>query len=59
MVTDLKDLCEREEPIYVAIAIVLALIAMIILLDNFLVPLVFLASIGMMIVLNLGSNYFL
>ena len=58
MVTDLKDLCEREEPIYVAIAVVLALAAMLLLLDNFLAPLVFLTSIAMMIVLNLGTNYF-
>ena len=59
LVTDLKDLCEKEEPVYVAIAVVLALAAMIILLDNWLVPLVFLASIGMMILLNLGTNYFM
>jgi predicted RND superfamily exporter protein len=59
LVTDLKDLCEKEEPIYVGIAVILALIAMILLLDNWLVPLVFLASIGMMILMNLGSNYFL
>ena len=59
MVTDLKDLCEREEPIYVAVAVALALVAMLILLDNFMIPFVFLASIGMMIILNLGSNYFL
>ena len=59
LVTDLKDLCEREEPIYVAIAVALALLAMILLLDNWLVPFVFLASIGMMIVLNLGTNFFL
>lgn len=59
LVTDLKDLCEKEEPIYVAIAVVLALIAMMLLLDNWIIPLVFLASIGMMIVLNLGSNFFL
>ena len=59
LVTDLKDLCEKEEPIYVAIAVVLALLAMVLLLDNWLVPLVFLASIGMMIVLNLGTNFFL
>lgn len=59
MVTDLKDLCEHEEPIYVAIAVVLALVAMILLLDNWLVPVVFLASIGMMIMLNLGSNILL
>ena len=59
LVTDLKDLCEREEPVYVGIAVVLALVAMIVLLDNWLIPLVFLASIGMMIVLNLGTNFFL
>ena len=59
MVTDLKDLCEREEPIYVAIAVALALVAMMIFLDNWIIPLVFLASIGMMILLNLGTNYLL
>ncbi len=58
LVTDLKDLCEKEEPIYVGIAVALALAAMILLLDNWLIPVVFLASIGMMILLNLGSNYF-
>lgn len=58
MVTDLKDLCEQEEPIYVGLAVLLACLAMLILLDGWLVPFVFLASIGMMILLNLGSNYF-
>ena len=58
LVTDLKELCEKEEPIYVAIAVVLALLAMQLLLDSFLAPIVFLISIGMMILLNLGSNYF-
>ena len=58
LVTDLKDLCEKEEPIYVGIAVALALAAMLIFLDSWLVPFVFLASIGMMILLNLGSNYF-
>ena len=59
LVTDLKDLCEKEEPIYVAIAVVLACAAMLLLLDNWLIPLVFLSSIGMMILINLGSNIFL
>lgn len=58
LVTDLKDLCEKEEPIYVGIAVALACVAMIVLLDSFLVPFVFLASIGAMILINLGSNYF-
>ena len=59
LVTDLKDLCEKEEPIYVAIAVVLALAAMLLLLDNWLAPVVFLLSIAMMILLNLGTNYLL
>lgn len=59
LVTDLKDLCEAEEPIYVGIAVALACAAMLLLLDSWLVPFVFLASIGMMILMNLGSNYFL
>ncbi len=59
LVTDLKDLCEKEEPIYVGIAVALACIAMLLLLDSWLVPFVFLASIGIMILLNLGSNYFM
>ena len=58
LVTDLKDLCEREEPIYVALAVLFATLAMLIFLDGWLVPFVFLASIGMMILLNLGTNYF-
>lgn len=59
LVTDLKDLCEQEEPIYVGLAVLLACLAMLLLLDGWLVPFVFLASIGMMILINLGSNYFL
>lgn len=59
LVTDLKDLCEVEEPIYVGLAVALACAAMLLLLDSYLVPFVFLASIGMMILMNLGSNYFL
>lgn len=59
LVTDLKDLCEREEPIYVGIAVALACAAMMIFLDGWLVPFVFLANIGLAILINLGSNYFL
>ena len=58
LVTDLKDLCEKEEPIYVGLAVLCAMAAMMLLLDGWLVPFVFLASIGVMILLNLGSNYF-
>ena len=59
MVTDLKDLCEKEEPIYVGIAVALACVAMMIFMDNWITPFVFLMSIGMAIPLNMGTNYFL
>ena len=58
LVTDPKDLCEKEEPIYVGLAVLCAMAAMMLLLDGWLVPFVFLASIGVMILFNLGSNYF-
>lgn len=59
LVTDLKDLCEEEEPIYVGIAVILACVAMLLFLDSWLVPFVFLLSIGMMILVNMGTNYFM
>ena len=58
LVLDLKNLCEKEEPVYVALAVVLAAAAMTLLLDSWLAPLVFLACIGMMVLLNLGTNVF-
>ena len=59
LVTDLKDLCEQEEPIYVGLAVLCACAAMMLFLDGWLIPFVFLISIGMMILLNLGTNWFL
>ena len=56
LVVDLRDLCEKEEPIYVGLAVLLACVAMVTLLDGWLIPFVFLASIGSMILLNLGTN---
>ncbi len=59
MVTDLKDLCEKEEPLYVGLAVLLACAAMMLFMNNWIIPFVFLVSIGMSILLNLGTNYFL
>ena len=56
LVTDLKDLCEAEEPTYVGLAVIFACAAMVLLLDSWLVPFVFLLSIGVSIMFNLGSN---
>ncbi len=57
LVVDLKDLCEQEEPIYVALAVALACVAMLLFLDGWLIPFVFLASIGAMILLNMGPTF--
>ena len=56
LVSDLKDLVEREEMIYVGLAAGLALVAMMIFLDNWLIPFLFLGSVGMMILINMGTN---
>ena len=54
--TDLKELSESESYLYVVIAVCLALAVMLALLDNWLAPVLFLVSIGVMIVINLGTN---
>ena len=59
MVTDLKNLCEREEPIYIGIAVLCSVVVMMLFLDSLIIPFVFLASIGMAILLNLGTNFFM
>lgn len=59
MVVDLKQISESEEIVYVILAVLLCCVAMLLLLDSWLIPFVFIGSIGMMILLNLGSNYFL
>jgi len=59
VVTDTKILSEKETPIYVAIAVVLACIVLALFMDSFLVPVFFMLSIGMAIIYNLGSNIFL
>lgn len=55
-ITDLRELSEKEEVFYVVIAVVLALIVMLVLLDNWFIPVLFLASIGVMILINMGTN---
>ena len=59
VVTDTKNLAEKETPVYVLIAVLLAVLVLAITMDSFFVPLLFMLSIGMAIVYNLGSNYFL
>ncbi len=59
IVTDTKNLSNQETPIYVLIAVILAVVVLSLTMDSAIVPLFFLLSIGMAIVYNLGSNVFM
>lgn len=59
VVTDIKNLCLQELPIYVVIAVICCLIVLELTSSSFLVPVLFLISIGLAILYNLGSNVFL
>lgn len=56
VVSDTRDLTNSETPLYVAIAVILSSIVLAFTMDSFLVPVLFLLSIGMAIIYNLGSN---
>ncbi|MGN0153370.1 MAG: RND family transporter [Lachnospiraceae bacterium] len=59
LVTDIKDLALSEIPIYVVIASVFTFIVLMFTMDSFVTPIIFLAGIGLAVLYNLGSNYFL
>jgi predicted RND superfamily exporter protein len=59
VVTDTKNLAEKETPIYVGIAVLLAVVVLSLTMDSYLIPFFFLASIGIAIVYNMGTNIFM
>lgn len=59
IVTDIKNLCIQELPVYVLIAVLCCLLVLELTSTSFLVPVLFLLSIGLAIIYNLGSNVFL
>ena len=58
VVTDTKNLVQTEVPIYVGIGVLMSILVLSLTMDSFLIPLLFLSSIGMAILYNLGTNYF-
>ena len=56
IVTDTKNLVDQEVFIYVGIAVLLAVIVLALTMDSLVIPLIFLLSIGMAIIYNLGTN---
>lgn len=59
IVTDIKELALKEMPIYVVIAACLSLLVLLLAMDSLVVPVLFLACIGIAVLYNLGSNIFL
>lgn len=59
IIVDTRDLTEREEPIYVLIAVALCCVVLALTMESLLLPVFFLLSIGAAILYNLGTNYFL
>ena len=58
VINDIRKLSEKETVIYVVIAVILSLIVLSLTMDSAFVPILFLLSIGMAIVYNLGTNVF-
>lgn len=58
IVTDTKNLAESEVAIYVLIAVVLSCIVLALTMESYLIPFLFLASIGIAILYNMGTNIF-
>lgn len=58
VINDIRKLSEKETVIYVVIAVILSLIVLSLTIDSAFVPILFLLSIGMAIVYNLGTNVF-
>ena len=59
VIKDTKDLVDKELPQYVGLAVLLSFVAMCLTMESWLLPVIFLASIGMAIVYNFGTNIIL
>ncbi len=59
VVTDIKNVALEEMPIYVVVAAVLSFLVLCLFMDSLVVPVLFLLSVGLAVLYNLGSNIFL
>ncbi|MBE5923373.1 MAG: hypothetical protein E7271_02760 [Lachnospiraceae bacterium] len=59
LVTDVKDLALSQIPIYVVIAAISTLVVLLLTMDSFFTPVIFLSGIGLAVLYNLGTNFFL
>lgn len=59
IIKDTKDLVNGEIPLFIIVALLLSLIAMMLTLDSFFLPVILIANIGLAVVYNMGTNVFL
>ena len=58
IIEDTKNICETQAPIYIAVAVGLALTVMFFMMDSWFQPLVILAALGIAVIYNMGTNFF-
>lgn len=56
---DTKEIADKQAPVYVTVAILLALAVMSLMMESWILPLVILAALGIAILYNMGTNFFL
>lgn len=59
VIKDTKDLADKETPIYILIAVIVSIIILSLTMESFIVPIIFMLSIGMAVVYNMGTNIIL
>jgi len=59
VIKDTRDLMDSELPMFVGLAVLMALCAMLLTLESTVLPFIFLASIGLAVIYNMGTNIFL
>ena len=57
IVVDTKELSDKEVPMYVVVAVALCLVVLMLTMDSFLIPFLFLISIGFAVIYNMGTNF--
>lgn len=59
MNADTKSMTDRETPFYIAVAVILVIATMMITMESFVIPLIIIAVIGIAVVYNMGTNFFM
>ena len=59
IVDDTKDIADKQAPIYIAVAVALALSVMALMMESWLQPMVILFALGIAVIYNMGTNFFM